>query len=167
MSVSGAEGIHAGDRVDVLAVLKAPATGEWTTQTAVQNVVVLSVGPQSPRTDDNHGFALRRVTLLVLPEEAESLLLAGQIGGLHLTVRNRDDLVVQQARSLVTAQTLVSGVRARALEELRLRTLHKALGPRAPDPAAAAVPEPTAQAGAPASTPQVPPAPRLPSRDEP
>ena len=171
LSVSGAEAVHAGDRVDALTVIEDPHNGEWMAQTAVQNAIVLSVGPRSAQSEaETRGFPLRRVSLLLLPEEAELLLLAGQVGALHLTTRNRDDSDIQQERGRATVNQLLIGERAQALEGLRLRTLQGALGPRAPAVAPAPVLAP-APAPVPVTTParaaQLPAVPQLPSRDAP
>ncbi|HEY3446212.1 MAG TPA: hypothetical protein VGK67_07595 [Myxococcales bacterium] len=122
LSVSGAENLHMSDRVDILAVVPDQATKEWVAVTQAQNVVVLAPGKAEP-VAANEAFPLRRVTFLMLPEEAEIALLGARIGGLHVTVRNREDVDVMEERGRATVNTLLTGERARALETLRNRVL--------------------------------------------
>ncbi len=120
LSVSGAENLRMNDHVDLLAVAPDPQTKEWAAVTHAQNVVVLNPGRPEP-VAANEAFPLRRVTFLMLPEEAETALLAARVGGLHVTVRNREDLDVQEERGRATVHSLFSGERIRALEGLRNR----------------------------------------------
>jgi pilus assembly protein CpaB len=122
LSVSGAENVHLGDHVDLLAVVHDPQTNEWVSTTQVQNVIVLSPGKLEPVAGDD-AFPLRRVTFLLIPEEAEAALLTVRAGGLHLSLRNQDDVDVMEDRGRVTANTVLSGERRRVLEAKRTRVL--------------------------------------------
>ena len=122
LSVSGAENLHTGDHVDLLAALRDPQTSEWVTKTEAQNVIVLMPGKLEPVTG-NEAFPLRRVTFLLISEEAETALLTVRLGGLHVTLRNPDDLDVMEERGRATANTVLSGERKRLLETLRSRVL--------------------------------------------
>lgn len=122
LSVSGAENLHLGDHVDLLAVVQDPQTSEWVATTQTQNVIVLSPGKLEP-LKGNDAFPLRRVTFLLLSEEAEVALLTVRMGGLHVSVRNPDDIDVQEERGRATANTVLSGERSRVLEALRTRIL--------------------------------------------
>ena len=122
LSVSGAENLHASDRVDLLAAVPDPQTKEVIVVTQFQNVVVLSPGPAEPAAA-GEAFPLRRVTLMLLPEEAEMALVAIKLGGLHVTLRNPEDIDVQEERGRATVNSVLSGERTRALETLRRRVL--------------------------------------------
>jgi pilus assembly protein CpaB len=57
------------------------------------------------------------VSLLVLPEAAEALLLAQEVGELSLSLRNDDDLEQLNERKHTDISTLLSGERIKALNE--------------------------------------------------
>jgi pilus assembly protein CpaB len=82
------------------------ATGKITGTTNVNLV------PEGQRNYSN-------VSLLVLPEEAEILVLAGEAGGLVMSLRNEDDVDVLEERGRATIKTLLSGERTRVLQERR------------------------------------------------
>ncbi|MGC4114596.1 MAG: hypothetical protein QM765_08300 [Myxococcales bacterium] len=138
LSVSGAEHLQRNDRVDLLSVVPDPTTRQWVGLTQVQNVVVLDPGKAEPAVG-NEAFPLRRVSFLLLPEEGEMALLAARIGGLHVTVRNREDVDLQEERGRATVDTLLTGERTRALETLRSRVLaHRGPAATANEPRLAA-----------------------------
>jgi len=91
-SVSGL--VEPGDRVDLLVFLRKnqdiPTTG---TKTILQDVTVFAVDSETERSVDSSGEArsLRTVSLLVQPEQAETILLAGQLGELSLALRRPND----------------------------------------------------------------------------
>lgn len=173
LSVSGAENVRAGDKLDLVAVVPDPATREWQGVTLLQNVLVIEPGPLEPAAA-GEAFPLRRLSLMVLPEEAELALLAARTGGLHASLRHREDLDVQEERGRATMSTLLTGERLRALEALRTRVLaqrgstERAARAAAPAPhrlGALANAAPPPPAPAPAARPAAP-LPVLPSRDE-
>ncbi len=59
--------------------------------------------------------------MLLLPEEAELALHAVTLGGLHLTLRNPEDVDYQEERGRSTINTLLTSERGKALLTLRLR----------------------------------------------
>jgi len=63
------------------------------------------------------------VSLLVIPEEAEILVLATEMGGLTMTLRNEDDVDVIEERGRATINTLLSGERTRVLQQKRFNTI--------------------------------------------
>jgi pilus assembly protein CpaB len=131
LSVSGAENLHLGDHVDLLAMVMDPNTNEWVTITQTQNVIVLSPGSFEPKKDDP--FPLRRVTFLMISEEAESALLAVKVGGLHVSLRNEDDVDVMEERGRATINTLLSSERRLVLENRRKNTLVQAPPSQSPN----------------------------------
>ncbi len=96
--------VKAGDHVDVLASLVDPQTNERVVRTLIQNVIVLGVTHRAAPQPDS-------VSLLVLPEEAEALLLTQDLGHYALTLRNPDDVDVEELPGRTTVNTLLSGER--------------------------------------------------------
>jgi len=112
--------VRPGDRVDVIVTFRDPNGTENITTTLLENVWVLATGnltgrdsfvPQSQRT-----FAT--LTLQVLPEAAELLVLAQTLGTLYFTLRNPEDSDLQDNRAFMTnMKTLVSGERSKLLSK--------------------------------------------------
>jgi pilus assembly protein CpaB len=95
--VAGVAGfVLPGLRVDVLVTGRPPGTEGTVTTTCLQNILVLSAG-QTIQPDGN-GKAIQSptVTLLVNPEQAETLTLAGNEGRIQLVLRNSGDQEVQK-----------------------------------------------------------------------
>src|SRR5205085_9275777 len=86
------------------------ATGKITGTTNVNLI------PEAQREYSN-------VSLLVIPEEAEVLVLASELGSLTLSLRNEDDVDVIEERGRATINTLLSGERTRALQQKRFNTI--------------------------------------------
>jgi Flp pilus assembly protein CpaB len=118
-----AEGIEAGDAVDVAVSLRDVPTGESMTMTVLQNVTVLAVQPSL-------AAGQRRLTLLLLPEEAEVLLLAARLGTVQPALRNPSDPGVQEERGRATMQTLLTGERINTLLKKRTTTIQIIKGTR-------------------------------------
>lgn len=115
--------VRPNDRVDILGTLKDPETGEQSTTTLLQNVVVLATGHITGNTNQRILSASERqytdVSLLVSPEEAEVLTLAQELGALTLTLRNDGDGSLLVDRRKTTIKTLFDGERLRAMREAR------------------------------------------------
>ena len=60
---------------------------------------------------------------LVIPEEAEILVLSAELGGLTMSLRNEDDVDVIEERGRATINTLLSGERTRVLQSKRFNTI--------------------------------------------
>jgi pilus assembly protein CpaB len=84
--------IHPGDRVDVIATMQAKAD-EPTSKVILQNVKVLTVGKDvdEVRKDGAKAVSATVATLMVSPEESESLALAATKGKLLLALRGMGD----------------------------------------------------------------------------
>jgi len=104
--------VRPNDHVDVLSTFRDPATHEMATVTLLQNVLVLSTGADG-------GGSVGTVTVLVLPEEAELLVLAQELGALSLALRHPEDLEVRNDRARTTVQTLLTGERNAELQRRR------------------------------------------------
>ena len=126
LSISGSRAVSGflqpADHVDILGTFSDPKDGQLVSVTLLQNVVVLAAGQRAagdtaalePERQD-----ISEVTLLVLPEEAEILALAVELGRLRLTLRNPEDIATQQRRRGATLHTLMSGERLPQVQKLR------------------------------------------------
>lgn len=112
--------VRPNDHVDVIGTFRDPQSDEQVSVTLLQNVIVLATGkitgttnvnliPENERDYDN-------ISLLILPEEAEILVLAQELGALTLSLRNEDDVDIIEDRGRATISSLLSGERTRQLE---------------------------------------------------
>lgn len=126
------------DHVDIIGSFKDPQSGEQVAVTLMQNVVVLSTGKITGTTNVNLVPEGQRdysnVSLLVLPEEAEMLVLAQELGALTFTLRNEEDVDVLDGRGRATINTLLSGERTKVLQMKRLNTIQVIRGAASPTP---------------------------------
>jgi len=124
--------VRPNDHVDVIGSFRDPEAQQLRTMTLLQNVVVLATGRITANTtnvaEEDRRFAT--VTVLALPEEAEMLTLAQELGTLTLLLRNPDDLDSQDKRSVVDQKTLFTGDRAGELQQKRYRTIQIIRGNR-------------------------------------
>jgi len=125
MSVGG--WIRPNDHVDVIGSFRDNATGEQVASILMQNVVVLATGKITGTTNVNllpeSDRQYQTITFLLLPEEAEILSLAAELGSLTLTLRHPEDIDVLESKGHTTIQTLLSGERASMLQKIRVRTM--------------------------------------------
>lgn len=128
--------VRPNDAVDIIGSFKDPATNEQVAVTLMQNVTVLATGRISgttnvnllPETERSYGD----LSLLVLPEEAEMLALAQDLGNLTFTLRHPEDLDVFDERGRATLNTLLSGERTKVLQQKRFNTIQVIRGAAAP-----------------------------------
>lgn len=115
--------VRPNDHVDLIGTFKDPDSGEPVAVTLLQNVIVLATGKITGTTNVNLVNEVDRdyrdVSLLVIPEEAEILVLASELGDLSMVLRNEDDVDVLEERGRATIKTLLSGERTRAMQEKR------------------------------------------------
>src|SRR5207237_9958203 len=113
--------VRPNDHVDVIGTFKDPQTNESVAVTLMQNIIVLATGKMTGTTNVNLIPETQReysnVSVLVIPEEAEMLVLASELGSLTFSLRNEDDVDLLQERGRATINTLLSGERARAVQE--------------------------------------------------
>lgn len=124
--------IRPNDHVDVLATFQDPTSHELSTITLLQNVIVLATGREAGRGAGRvweRGYA--DVSLLVLPEEAELLVLAQEMGTITLVLRHPDEMDTDRDRGRATAGTLLTGERTKTLEKIRHETIQVIRGNRA------------------------------------
>jgi pilus assembly protein CpaB len=115
--------IRPNDHVDVIGTFRDPQSNEQVAVTLMQNVIVLATGKITGTTNVNLLSESKRdfsnLSLLLIPEEAEVLVLAQELGRLTFTLRNEDDVDVLEDRGRATLSTLISGERTRSLQERR------------------------------------------------
>jgi len=88
-----------GLRVDVLVTGKPPeSTGTMMTSTVLQNILVLSAGQTIQPDQRGNAINAPTVTLLVNPDQAETLTLAGNEGRIQLVLRNGSDQNIETTR---------------------------------------------------------------------
>jgi pilus assembly protein CpaB len=95
-----------GTRVDVMVILN--AGGSSLARVVVSNVQVLAAGTKYDQVAAREGQALPSsvVTLMVTPEDAERVALAGNEGQILLTLRNPLDTVATDSAGIRTPQLL-------------------------------------------------------------
>ncbi len=92
-----------GMRVDVLVTGRPPNSNETMTTTVLQNIVVLSAGQTLQPESRGQAINTPVVTLLVTPEQAEILTLAGNEGHIQLVLRNGGDQATSKTPGRETA----------------------------------------------------------------
>lgn len=121
-----------GMRVDVLVTGRPPGKEGTVTNTVLQNILVLSAGQSIDSDGRSRAVVVPVVTLLVTPEQAETLTLAGTEGRIQLVLRNSSDQTVQKTSGREVAE--LYGVRGQPPPPVVVR--------RAPPPVPAAAPPP-------------------------
>ena len=124
--------VRPNDHVDLIGTFKDPQTNESVAVTLLQNVIVLATGKITGTTNVNLIPESQReysnVSLLVIPEEAEILVLAAELGGLTMSLRNEDDVDVIEERGRASINTLLSGERMRAYQAIRFKQIQMIRG---------------------------------------
>ncbi len=131
LDISGAQGVSGwvrpNDHVDILGTFSDPKTSQMVTVTLLQNVIVLACGKITGSTNvhtmEKGDREYGSITVMVLPEEAEIIVLAAQLGQLHLTLRNPEDIGGEEERARATIETLITGERIKALKKKRDATI--------------------------------------------
>jgi len=131
-----------GMRVDVLVTGRPPNYNGTITTTVLQNIVVLSAGQTLQPESRGQAINAPVVTLLVTPEQAETLTLAGNEGHIQLVLRNGADQATEKTPGRETAELF--GFRRNKPEPSE-----KAAAPPRPK---AAAPQPAAAAPRPVET---------------
>ncbi len=115
--------VRPNDHIDIIGTFKDPQTNENVAVTLLQNVIVLATGKMTGTTNVNlipeNQRDYNNVSLMVIPEEAEILVLAQDLGSLSLSLRNEDDVDAIEERGRATINTLLSGQRMTVLAAKR------------------------------------------------
>ncbi|MFW5878507.1 MAG: Flp pilus assembly protein CpaB [Myxococcota bacterium] len=120
--------VRPNDHVDIIGTFRDPDSRDLMTVTLLQNMIVLATGNITGSTNINllseGDRKYNNVSFLVLPEEAEILTLAAELGTLTLSLRNPEDMDLQERREgRTTLETLLTGERTQALEKIRRDTI--------------------------------------------
>jgi pilus assembly protein CpaB len=133
-SVSGL--VQPGDRVDLMVLLKksneVPETG---TRTILRDVNIFAVDSETERNVDADGSSsvLRTVSLLVKPDQAETITLASGLGSLFLTLRRPDDDQQDDSEGITVHKLLGSEPEsARSVAEAATTVVPTQAGPEQP-----------------------------------
>lgn len=101
--------IHQGNRVDVLVTIPNGKNSEPITKTVLENILVLTVGPElEKRGKEEKPSDVDVITLEVTPEEGEKLALAANEGKLQLALRNFSDTENVLTRGVTIPSLLAS-----------------------------------------------------------
>ena len=95
-----------GVRVDVLVTIRPPGDAGARIRTVLQNIVVLSAGQHIEADAKGQPINVTVVTLLVSPEQAETLTLSGTEGKIQLVLRNATDQGVEKTAGTRVAELL-------------------------------------------------------------
>jgi pilus assembly protein CpaB len=96
-----------GMRVDVLSSGTPPGAAGTVTRTILQNIAVLSAGQNIERDMQGKAAAVQVVNLLVAPDQAEALSLAGAQTKIQLVLRNPLDTQTVKTAGISTNQLLL------------------------------------------------------------
>jgi pilus assembly protein CpaB len=95
--VAGVAGfVLPGMRVDVLVTGRPPEMNGTVTSTCLQNILVLSAGTTIQADGKGQAIQAPTVTLLVSPDQAETLTLANNEGHIQLVLRNGSDQTIEK-----------------------------------------------------------------------
>ena len=100
--------INPGNRVDILATMKDPASKSERTKIVLENINVLATGTQMVRDGKGQPAPVDVYTLEVTPLESEKLALAAAQGKLQFALRNITDGEAVRTRGATVSQTLRS-----------------------------------------------------------
>jgi pilus assembly protein CpaB len=99
--------------------------------TLLEDVIVIATGEytgenfKSATKDKKGQISYSDITVYVLPQEAEILILSQNLGTLYLSLRNPEDLSPSSQKGRVTLDTIFTGDRTMELKEIRQKTLQK------------------------------------------
>ena len=103
--VAGVAGfVLPGMHVDVLVTGRPPTENGDMTTTCLQNILVLSAGQTMQPDARGQAMPAPTVTLLVTPDQAETLTLAGSDGRIQLVLRNSSDQTIEKTPGRVVTE---------------------------------------------------------------
>lgn len=83
--------VKPGDKVDILVFMRGRAGIETGARTILRNATIFAVNDQFARADGEGSIDAKTISLLVEPDQSERLLLAKQLGTIHLALRKPGD----------------------------------------------------------------------------
>ncbi len=147
-----------GVRVDILLTGKAPESVDTVTTTVLQNITVISAGQTYQPDAKGQAINASTVTLLVSPDQAETLTLASQEGRIQLVLRNGSDHNIEKTPGR-DIRDLFGSRRSSARSRNSRGQAQEGDGEAVPVRVARPRPNVVAAALAPAATPTAPPPP--------
>jgi len=113
--------IRPSDHVDILGTFIDPKDGQMISVTLLENVLILATDRTAAKapTKADSKRSYDTVTMMVLPEEAEVLALAAELGKLRLTLRNPETLGTMEDRTQTTLDYLLTRQRRKQMNERR------------------------------------------------
>jgi pilus assembly protein CpaB len=131
--VAGVAGfVLPGLRVDVLVTGTPPGANGSVTSTCLQNILVLSAGQTIQPDASGQAIQTPTVTLLVNPEQAEILTLAGNEGRIQLVLRNSGDQEIAKTPGRQIAEIYRSSAKPASVPQPRERRPVPMRRPEAP-----------------------------------
>ncbi|MFC1611176.1 Flp pilus assembly protein CpaB [Myxococcota bacterium] len=112
--------VEPGDHIDLIGTFRDPRSREMVAVTMLQNVIVLATGRIGGQTNlrllNENERSFNTVTLHVLPEAAEMLVLAQDLGTLYLSLRSPEDNEIRDFDDTRTnIGTLLTGERSKRI----------------------------------------------------
>ena len=118
--------VRPNDHVDVLLTYRDPTTRTVTTQTLLENIVVLATGEIYGGTQlgfvDDDARKYVTVTVELTPQEVELAVQAQSMGAIYMSLRHPDDPEVMEDRARTNVDTIMTGERADQLRNKRRKT---------------------------------------------
>ena len=115
--------VRPNDHVDVLLTYRDPTTRTVTTQTLLENIVVLATGEIYGGTQlgfvDEDARKYVTVTVELTPQEVELAVQAQSMGAIYMSLRHPDDPEVMEDRARTNVDTIMTGERADQLRNKR------------------------------------------------
>lgn len=122
--------VRPNDHVDIVGIFTDPNTRQQFAMTLLENVIVIATGKHTGNTyktaqkkSGGGPLSYGNITVYVLPQEAEILILAQKMGQLTLTLRNEEDVAPLQDKGRVTIETILTGERIMELANIRRKTI--------------------------------------------
>jgi pilus assembly protein CpaB len=112
--------VEPGDHVDIIGTFRDPRSREMVAVTMLQNVIILATGRIGGQTNlrllSENDRAFNTVTVHVLPEAAEMLILGQDLGTLYLSLRSSEDNEIRDFEDTRTSlTTLLTGERSKRI----------------------------------------------------
>jgi pilus assembly protein CpaB len=105
--ITGVAGyLSVGSHIDVIQTLRDEKTGLPIARTLVQNVRITAVGTRHNPNDPNNDGGGHSITLMVTPQQAELLELAGSTGRPRYSLRSSNDLALADTRGVSMAELI-------------------------------------------------------------
>jgi len=115
--------VRPNDHIDVLVTYRDPTTRTVTTQTLLENIVVLATGEIYGGTQlgfvDEDARKYVTVTVELTPQEVELAVQAQSMGAIYMSLRHPDDPEVMEDRARTNVDTIMTGERADQLRKKR------------------------------------------------